>query len=249
LLAYQKDATREAALNALLEIPHVSATDVYLAALGNANPTTRDRARKVLEPFKESALPAVRSRIETMRPIEIAEIKRLYADRPDLTLVAREKTVPTVNDYTNAALNNKGDIERGRRIFHDQSGVACIKCHTVSGQGNAVGPDMTSIGAQFPRTALIEHILDPSKSVREGYQQVLIETSDDESFAGLIKSETAESLTILTAQATLQSIPKSKITARHNSSLSLMPDGLHLGLSVTEFADLIAYLESLRSAK
>jgi putative heme-binding domain-containing protein len=248
LLAYEKDATREAALDALLEIPHVAATDVYLAALGNANPTTRDRARKVLEPFKESALSAVRSRIETMRPVEIAEIKRLYADRPDLTLVMREHTIPTLSDYTNAALNNKGEIEKGRRIFHDQSGVACIKCHTVAGQGNAVGPDMTTIGVQFPRPALIEHILDPSKSVREGYQQVLIETSDDESFAGLIKSESTDSLTILTAQATLQTIPKSKVTSRHNSALSLMPDGLHLGLSVSEFADLIAYLESLKAA-
>jgi putative heme-binding domain-containing protein len=191
----------------------------------------------------------VRSRIETMRPVEIAEIKKLYGARPDLTLITREKTIPTLTDYTNAALNNKGDIERGRRIFNDQAGVACIKCHTVAGQGNAVGPDMTTIGAQFPRSALIEHILDPSKSVREGYQQVLIETSDDQSYAGLIKSESAESLTILTAQATLQTIPKSKITTRHNSALSLMPDGLHLGLSVNEFADLIAYLESLKTAQ
>jgi putative heme-binding domain-containing protein len=105
---------------------------------------------------------------------------------------------------------------------------------------------MTTIGAQFPRDALIEHIVNPSKSVREGYQQVLIETSDDESFAGLIKSESADTLTILTAQAKLQTIPKSKITSRHSSQLSLMPDGLHLGLSLEEFTDLIAYLESLK---
>ena len=142
---------------------------------------------------------------------------------------------------------NTGDVFRGRRIFDDQTGVACIKCHTVAGAGNAVGPDMTTIGAQFPRIALIEHIVDPSKSVREGYAQVLIETDQDEIFAGLIKSETADSLTILDSQAQVQTIPKSKITSRRNSELSLMPDGLHLGLSLEEFADLLAYLESLKT--
>ena len=151
-----------------------------------------------------------------------------------------------MDDYVNYALKNKGDTTRGRRLFFNESGVACIKCHTVAGEGHAVGPDMTTIGVQFPRDALIEHIVNPSKSVREGYQQVLIETSDDESFAGLIKSESAENLTILTAQAKLQTIPKSKIASRHSSQLSLMPDGLHLGLSLDDFADLIAYLESLK---
>jgi putative heme-binding domain-containing protein len=182
-----------------------------------------------------------------MRAMQIAEIQKLYPNVPDVTLLTRDKTIPTVADYVHFALQNKGDSTRGRRLFFNESGVACIRCHTVAGEGHAVGPDMTTIGAQFPRDALIEHLVNPSQSVREGYQQVLIETSDDENFAGLIKSESAESLTILTANSKLETIPKTKITSRHSSQLSLMPDGLHLGLSLEEFADLIAYLESLKS--
>jgi hypothetical protein len=63
----------------------------------------------------------------------------------------------------------------------------------------------------------------------------------------LIKAESADSVTLLTAQAKLETVMKSRISARHSSELSLMPDGLHLGLSLEEFADLIAYLESLKA--
>ena len=52
--------------------------------------------------------------------------------------------------------------------------------------------------------------------------------------------------TILDALGRLQTIPKAKITVRRDSDLSLMPDGLHLGLTLEEFADLVAYLESLK---
>ena len=246
LAVYQKSVTREAALEALLRIPDARAVPAYLDALGNANPTTREQARKALEPFAARAWPSVRERIPTMRPVEIAELQKIYPGERDLTLLWREKAVPKREDYIDAALQEKGDVHRGRRIFHDRTGVACIQCHTVAGEGNAVGPDMTTIGAQFPRSELIEHILEPSKSVREGYQQVLIDTSDDESYAGLIKSESAETLTILTSQAQLHTIAKSKITSRHNSALSLMPESLHLGLTPDEFTDLIAYLESLK---
>jgi putative heme-binding domain-containing protein len=248
LSLYTEKPTREAALEALLRMPDATAIPAYIDALGNANPTTRERSSKVIHTFAAQALPMVRSRIRTLPPVVLAEIAKLYPLENDLTLIAREKTVPTLDDYIQAALDNQGDTHRGRRIFHDQTGVSCIKCHTVAGEGNAVGPDMTAIGAQFPRDALIEHIINPSKSVREGYQQVLIETADDENYAGLIKSETADTLTVLTAEAKLQIIPKSKITSRQSSQLSLMPDGLHLGLSLEEFADLIAYLESLKGS-
>lgn len=246
LSAYTSADTRDAALDALLRIPDVSAVDVYVDALGNLNPATRERARKVLEPFRAQAWPAIRPRVPTMRPAEISELQKLYPHEQDLTLLARKNVVPTTADYLEFGLKNPGDTHRGRRLFHDQTGVACIKCHTVAGTGNAVGPDMTTIGAQFPRIALIEHIIHPSKAVREGYSQVLIETDDDESFAGLVKGETTDTLTILDAQAQLRTIPKSKITLRRNSELSLMPDGLHLGLTLEEFADLLAYLESLK---
>ena len=48
----------------------------------------------------------------------------------------------------------------------------CVACHRVAGEGNDTGPDLSSVGAQFDRAALAEAILYPSKTVREGYQQI-----------------------------------------------------------------------------
>jgi len=42
-------------------------------------------------------------------------------------------------------------------------------------------------------------------------------------------------------------VKKTRIKERRASSLSLMPEGLQAALTLDQFADLIAYVESLRS--
>src|SRR5207249_7381174 len=80
-----------------------------------------------------------------------------------------------------------------------------------------------------------------------GYQQVVLELRDGESVSGLMNGESAESLTLVDAEARLQTIPKANIANRAASKLSLMPEGLQAGLTLEQFADLIAYLESRKS--
>ena len=44
----------------------------------------------------------------------------------------------------------------------------------------------------------------------------------------------------------LRGMPKKQIDQRKQSDLSLMPDSLQIGLSLADFADLVAYLETLK---
>lgn len=243
LAAWRAAETREAAQDALFNIPDLRALEVYENALASASPAVRDRARQAITRIKDQAWPLLKDRVQTMKPVAVAELRKIYPDLP------QEAEPPAPEEYARFALANRGDALRGEKIFFNEAGLACSKCHTVGSRGTAVGPDLSNIGGQFPRAALIEHILTPSKAVREGYQQVQIETAEDESFSGLIKAETADALTILDGQAKLHQIPKNKITRRQSSQLSLMPEGLHAGLSLEEFADLIAYLESLKEAR
>jgi hypothetical protein len=53
----------------------------------------------------------------------------------------------------------------------------------------------------------------------------------------------------LDASGQLHNIAKKTIARRSASSFSLMPEGLHAGLGLGQFADLIAYLESLKGAE
>ncbi len=82
--------------------------------------------------------------------------------------------------------------------------------------------------------------------MREGYQQWNIETRDGEVLSGVIRSETAETLTLIGSDGRPLDVPKRSIANRAASKLSLMPEGLQSGLTLDQFTDLIAFLESRR---
>ena len=63
---------------------------------------------------------------------------------------------------------------------------------------------------------------------------------------GIVKSETPEALEIEDAEAKRIKIAKDDIDGRKKSDVSLMPNGLAEGLTPQDFADLIAYLETLK---
>jgi putative membrane-bound dehydrogenase-like protein len=242
--------TRADALDALARQGDARALDAYLGGIASANPTVREQCRRALAGIREPVLPQLELRAGTLAPAVIAELREVYRDhvtaRKGPLFVTRDAAL-TPGDYARFALEQAGDPVRGQRVFWDEGGVACLKCHQVAGQGAQVGPDLTLIGAQFSRRELIEHVLEPSKVVREGYQQYVIEMRDGESRSGLIKGETAEALTIVTGTGQTQTIPQKEISSRRASTLSLMPEGLQVGLSPEQFADLIAFLESRRS--
>jgi putative membrane-bound dehydrogenase-like protein len=250
LEAYQNPTLRTDAIAALAQMPDERALNAYLDGLGGKNAALRESCRKAVTAIQMQALPIIEQRLDTLSPEVIAELRLAFAKNAEakkgkLFAVAARALEPA--DYEQFAMKTAGDATRGREVFHNESGVACIKCHIVGERGGRVGPDLSGVGAQFGRAALIESVLQPSKVVREGYNQVQIETKDDESIAGLFKGETGDEITLLDANNQLRRIQKSKITSRQNSQLSIMPEGLQAALTLQEFADLIAYLESLKS--
>jgi putative membrane-bound dehydrogenase-like protein len=148
--------------------------------------------------------------------------------------------------YAQFATTHPGDAKKGDAIFHSLQGVACAKCHQVNGQGGEAGPALTGVGAKYNRAQLVESVLYPSKQIFDGYQQTLIRTKDGNTYAGSVRGETQDELTLLDAENRKTVIRKSTIDRRKVSELSLMPEGLHTGLKPQEFADLISYLESLK---
>jgi putative membrane-bound dehydrogenase-like protein len=144
------------------------------------------------------------------------------------------------------ALKTRGNVERGRSLFHDLKGLACIKCHVADGRGGRIGPDLSSVGVKYPRDELIGSILFPSARISSGYEPVVVATDDGRVFTGIIKSDQQEAIEIEDVDAKRIRIPTSEISDRRKSSVSLMPTGLTAGLTKADFADLIAYLETLK---
>jgi putative heme-binding domain-containing protein len=149
-------------------------------------------------------------------------------------------------EYAQFALRTPGDPARGRLVFADAAVAGCIRCHKVGNEGGTAGPDLSDVGGKLGREHLIESVLEPSRQILDGYRSTLIATTDGRVLTGLVQAETAEALTLWDARAQPQVVPKSSIEERKYADASIMPDGLTSRLSRAQFADLIAYLESLR---
>jgi putative heme-binding domain-containing protein len=150
--------------------------------------------------------------------------------------------------YADFGMKNPGDAAKGKQIFANAAGVACIKCHQVNGVpgGGEVGPALTGVGAKYDRAKLIESLLYPSRQIFDGYEQTLVRTKDGNTYAGGVRGETADELTLVDSENRKTVIKKKDIDRRKVSELSMMPEGMHTGLKPEEFADLVAYLQSLK---
>ena len=152
------------------------------------------------------------------------------------------------DDYARFAQTALGNATRGRRVFADTANAGCLRCHRVGGDGDDIGPDLSDVGGKLGREHLIESVLEPSRQIVEGYRSVVVATRDGRLWTGLIKGETGETITLVDAEARAHVLSKVEVEDRKESDVSIMPEGLASKLSREQFADLIAYLEGLRSA-
>jgi putative membrane-bound dehydrogenase-like protein len=139
-----------------------------------------------------------------------------------------------------------GDPGNGRRVFFHITS-ACASCHQFEGRGNAIGPDLTSIGRSSDRAKLVQSIIDPSRDIAPQFVSYTIETLDGEIYTGLLHGRGSDgALTLLMATGAKLTLPGDQIASSNASSVSLMPAGLENTLTVQDFRDLVAFLESAK---
>jgi putative membrane-bound dehydrogenase-like protein len=130
-----------------------------------------------------------------------------------------------------------GDAARGKEIFKKE----CLKCHMHSGEGGKVGPDLTGMAAH-PKSELIVHILDPSRSVEGNFLQYTVSTTDGRILNGLLAGETKTSIDLLDAEGKKQTILRDDIDELASSKKSLMPEGFEKSIPPEGLADLLQFL-------
>jgi len=89
---------------------------------------------------------------------------------------------------------------------------------------------------------LLINILDPNREVPPQYIAYTIETKDGESMTGIISTETSANVSLLQANGKPVSILRSQIKQLQSQRQSLMPEGLEVGLSAQQVADLLAFV-------
>ena len=50
-------------------------------------------------------------------------------------------------------------------------GAGCTGCHKISGEGGAIGPDLTHVGSRLSVNLIRESILLPDAKVAKGYEK------------------------------------------------------------------------------
>lgn len=183
------------------------------------------------EPALEKALEATAARGGSTGSTTAAEVSANRTMKPE----EFEAFVTVVRD--------RADAKRGEAIYTRES-LRCTSCHRVGDRGGRVGPNLAAIGASSPLDYIIDSVVNPAKNVKEGYNTVVVLTTDGRVVAGIPVSRSDSQLVLRDATDKEVRIATADID-EESPGTSLMPAGLVDGLSREELADLIRYLSEL----
>lgn len=139
-----------------------------------------------------------------------------------------------------------GDAAAGKKIFTERPEASCARCHKVQGEGGNVGPDLTGIITRHDREYILESILLPNKTIAPGYESLVVEMNDGQTYAGIVKSQTNDELTLLsTDDNTIVKLKKSDIK-RQVKGQSPMPAEMGAILSKQDLRNLVEFLATAK---
>jgi putative membrane-bound dehydrogenase-like protein len=208
------------------------------SAAASALLATPQRTLAMLDAIERGAIPAwtidpgTRKNLQEHRDEAIkTKARALFAE---VKTVDRKKVYEDYKDclaLTPAAAS-------GAQVFKD----LCAQCHQFNGIGYAVGPDLTSIRSQ-PNESILMHVLMPNWLLEQGYENYTIETTDLETYSGIIKSQNESSITLKCPQGVEKTVSRTGIASIKTASKSLMPEELEKGMTKQQLRDLIGYLK------
>lgn len=138
-----------------------------------------------------------------------------------------------------------GDAEAGREVFFYKAAVSCLRCHKVGSDGGEVGPNLSDIAMKQKRDYLLEAIVDPNKTVAQGFETVILGLTSGKTTAGIIKSEDATTITLINPQGQLVKVAKADVEERQKGKSS-MPEDVMKNLTRRELRDLVEFLGTLK---
>ena len=153
-----------------------------------------------------------------------------------------------------------GDPAKGRELF--QTKGSCMSCHTLEGQGLAIGPDLTDIGRRRSVAFLRRSLVDPAADVPQSFNAyraeinlplnflfVRVKTKAGKDVAGIRVNENTDSIQLRDLTGAIWSFYKSELAELHkDKGASPMPP-YGAVFTPAEMNDVIAYLVSLRGQK
>ncbi|MES2735938.1 MAG: discoidin domain-containing protein [Verrucomicrobiota bacterium] len=169
------------------------------------------------------------------RAMKAMRLTKVEDKTPKLATLKPEEVIAIV-------LKTKGDLALGEQIF---TRATCIACHTTKESEAQKGPYLGNIAQTYKRPELAQNILDPNKTIAQGFASELITMKDGAQQMGFITLEGASEVKLRNIAAQEFTFKTTDIKERQKLPMSMMPPGLMMNFTVREFASLLDYLEAL----
>ncbi len=254
LAAREPTAVQLAALQAMAGFLDRSVSAEILDRWKTMSPSVRREAAEVLfgrPEGIEAMLSAMESRSIAPSEVDLARLRRLESHsnsgfRSRVQKILASGLVPSrdraqvVSKYRQV-LQIAGSRERGREVF----AKVCATCHQAEGRGIDVGPNLATVTSRSPEDLLV-HILDPNREVAPNFVNYNVATVQGRVISGIIAEESASAIVLKRSEGATDAIPREQIEQVQSTGVSLMPEGLENVLTVRDFADLIAFVRTIR---
>ena len=132
-----------------------------------------------------------------------------------------------------------GDWQAGRALFLGKA--ACFTCHTLRGDGHAVGPNLDNL-IHRDYASVLSDIVNPSAAINPDAIGYTVTLKDGRTVAGTRVRDTADELHLAQPGGLVSALKKADITSSAPLPVSLMPPGLDKVLTPDELRDLLTYL-------
>jgi putative heme-binding domain-containing protein len=133
-----------------------------------------------------------------------------------------------------------GDPKRGKDVFFGKG--QCGNCHTVSGQGGFLAPDLSAYGSSASAEAIRGEIVRSQRIPARGYRRAAVVTGDGFRLEGLVRNEDNFSVQLQTADGGFHFFQKSELRSFDRVEPSLMPTNYGERLGAGELNDLVSFL-------
>lgn len=169
-----------------------------------------------------------------------------YPDQPKPELpvdaVDRKWTMASLEIPVREFISTDEMKQLGERIYEK---AGCQKCHRRGKIGEALGPDLTTLGWRRQRREILLATLFPSHDLNEEYPTVSVSLKSGQTLTGMMSASSAETLAIVSSTGMRQEFDRGEVENIVNQKTSNMPEGLLEPLSRDEIIALIAWLSSV----
>jgi putative heme-binding domain-containing protein len=136
------------------------------------------------------------------------------------------------------------DLVKGKAMY---AATLCQSCHTMQGEGGAIGPDLSQLGTRFSPKDILVATINPSETISDQYHATVLELKAGGSIVGKLNDEDDTNYYLSQnpfAPNDIKTIAKSTVVLKKNAEVSIMMGGLINRLNEEELKDLMAYLVS-----